>query len=160
MKENASRPQAKTASVQLVMHSRHPKRAGADVATRVNVHMPCFVRTGDRWCTAPRDPRILRRERGRVNIKSVSGCALRCCEDERRARATDGCRQQPGPPFRVGANVRSVKRQRYGRQHIQTIGGTTDPMHTHDRRVIGRIQSTATPASHTNVRFAKRQSDG
>lgn len=46
VEESASRPQAVAADNQLVMQCRHPMLADVDVATRVNVHMPWFVRTG------------------------------------------------------------------------------------------------------------------
>jgi hypothetical protein len=51
VKESASRPQAVAAGNQLVMHCRHPMLADDDVATRVNVHMPFFVRTGSHAAT-------------------------------------------------------------------------------------------------------------
>src|SRR4029453_6188125 len=67
VEENASRPQAVAAGNQLVMHCRHPMLAEVDVATRVNVHMPFFVRTGSRGQDTPLSPVILRLQHARVN---------------------------------------------------------------------------------------------
>jgi hypothetical protein len=88
--EDADRPQAGAAGVQQVMRSRHPKQAGADVATRVDVHRPQAVRTGIATASC-RDARILRCAHGSVN--AASGIAA---SPRERARSEAVVRDAPG----------------------------------------------------------------